>query len=58
MCFQNGADDEERDSHTHSRYEQRGFTTETLDEAEHEKGGRNDFHDTVDSRSQERIGCP
>lgn len=58
VCFQNSTDDEEHDSHSHGGNEQRNFAPKSLDEKEHEKCGRDDFHDAVDSRSQERIGRP
>ena len=56
MRLEDGTDDEEHDTHTHGRDEQRGFATQAIDHKKDKDGRRNHLDNTVDARGEQGIG--
>ena len=53
--LQESSDDEEEDAHAHARDEERQLAPERVDEEEHEDRRRDDLHDPVDARREQRV---
>ena len=52
MRFEKRANDEEENSHSHGRDEQRHLATERVDKEEDEERGRHTLHNTIDTGGQ------
>ena len=53
MCLEDCADDVEEDTHSQRGDREREFSPYRLNEEEDENGGRNHFHDTVDTSGEQ-----
>ena len=55
VCLEDGANDEEEDTHAEGGDDEGKFTTQGFDTEEDEDGGGDDLDDTVDTRGQQRV---